>query len=76
MAWTGSIPIRVALGFAEYLLRETLRVSPSEFESNLAGKIQDPDFPGDVQHLMKDGGLYDPLKAVELAIHLSEHRGE
>lgn len=64
---------------AEYLERTGMRISRSEFEENLAGKLQSAGFRNDVWPLLRDGAGYDADEAakvvrVRLISHLPDHR--
>jgi predicted nucleotidyltransferase component of viral defense system len=48
---------RVVECFERYLEHEGLRVSRAEFEMNMAGKMQDPAFHGDIEPLLVPGAL-------------------
>lgn len=48
---------RVVECFERYLEHEGLQVSRAEFEMNMAGKMQDPAFHGDIEPLLVPGAL-------------------
>ncbi len=56
-------PERVVEGFDHYLSKQGLRISRREFETNLARKIEDPDFVADVRSLVAEGTDYDVVAA-------------
>jgi predicted nucleotidyltransferase component of viral defense system len=61
----GLDPAKVVECFTRYMDREGLRVTRMEFEENLAEKISDAMFLGDVPPLLTLEGSFDPASALE-----------
>ena len=61
-------PERVVDGFVHYLSQQGLRISRMEFESNLARKVEDPDFVADVRPLVAKGTEFDVVAAANRVV--------
>jgi len=61
-------PKRVLKAFARYLKHEETKISAAEFERNLAEKIEDKTFTGDLAPLLAQGIDYDPAEALRLVL--------
>jgi hypothetical protein len=55
-------PDRVVAAFSEYMNRDGLRVTRAQFETNIAAKLDDPEFAADIGPLLASGFAWD-LKA-------------
>ena len=49
--------------FVRYLENVGHRASRAEFEANMAGKMKDPAFHGDIEPLLAGIAAYDPIAA-------------
>lgn len=58
-------PGRVVEAFNTYMEREGSRVTRAQFERNLSGKLQDPQFGIDVEPLLANGHQWDMAKAAQ-----------
>lgn len=59
-------PDRTVAAFDTYMKKQGLRVTRAEFERNLAAKVRDRTFLGDVRPMLAAGIHYDPLAAIDL----------
>jgi predicted nucleotidyltransferase component of viral defense system len=62
----GIDPEKVVTCFTQYLENDGRRIGRGEFEANLAEKMQDPVFLGDVPPLLATGISFDPVAALGL----------
>jgi predicted nucleotidyltransferase component of viral defense system len=59
-------PGRIIECFSRYLAHDNKKVSRAEFEANLAGKMKDQAFLGDIEPLIAAGVDYSPSEAAKL----------
>lgn len=59
-------PARIVQAFTEYMKRDGHRVTRALFERNLAGKLLDPEFSGDIGPLLAPGFTWDIKTAAPL----------
>ena len=61
----GLDPKKVVLCFTRYLEHDGRRITRTDFEANLAAKIEDPVFLSDVPPLLAAGVAFEPASALE-----------
>lgn len=61
-------PKRIVKAFARYLKHEDTKITAADFERNLAEKIADKAFVGDLAPLLASGIPYDPSEAASLVL--------
>ncbi|MGH7557142.1 MAG: nucleotidyl transferase AbiEii/AbiGii toxin family protein [Gemmatimonadota bacterium] len=64
---------RVVETFSEYLNRNGRRVTRAQFEQNLAGKLEDPEFVADISPLLADGFAWNLDEVVQPVLDLVAH---
>ncbi len=57
---------RIIETFSEYMNREGHRVTRAQFEQNIAGKLQDPQFATDIGPLLAAGFIWDMKAAAQI----------
>lgn len=61
-------PQRIVDTFTAYLDHDGHRVTRAQFEENLSGKLQDPQFTGDIGPLLSDGFTWDIDEAARVVL--------
>ena len=61
-------PERIVAAFSEYMSREGHRVTRAQFEKNIAGKLDDPEFAADLGPLLAAGFTWDIKTAATVVL--------